>query len=633
MATVGSITAKLVADASGLNAGLDRAGSRISLWAATQQARLGKLDKSFSLLSGTIIGFGRGLAVGLAGVGISGALGVLRDVAKEYADLAAEASRTGLSTDQFQEFRYAANKAKVNVDALTDGLKEMQLRSDEYIVTGSGSAAQAFKRLGYSVDDVKKKLADPAEFFQELIDKIGTLNKASQIRITDEIFGGTGGEQFLQILQQGTGWLQRMRTEAHNVGAVVKSDTIRAAIELDNKFNAVATTVGTGLKSAIVAAAEALGNFLDQFNSVENRTALKPLEDSLSVTEGAIGRLQGQIEALNKAVAAGDQSSGTMLDLADANDEMADLVAKANALRDQIAKIKDAGKVAFSPTATTTNATDAPGGWGLPVDDTATKKLADQKQAVLDLIGTLQFERATVGMSAKDLAVANALREAGTSATRGQREEITGLVTETYKLDKAQAEASATFGFYQATFSSFWTSSISAIRSGTSAWQAFGDAAVSSLNKIADRALGTAFNSIFSVMFPGYATGGPVTPVASFALGGYTGAGGKYAPAGVVHRGEYVFDQDAVRRIGVGNLEMLRQGVGYADGGYVGNLAAKVTGVARDSGSPIVINAGIDARGSNLSEAQIDALLKRRNQELERSLPQMLANARRRGSI
>lgn len=634
MATVGSITAKLVADASGLNAGLDRAGSRISLWAATQQARLGKLDKSFSLLSGTIIGFGRGLAVGLAGVGISGALGVLRDVAKEYADLAAEASRTGLSTDQFQEFNYAANKAKVNVDALTDGLKELQLRSDEYIVTGSGSAAQAFKRLGYSVDDVKKKLADPAEFFQELIDKIGTLNKASQIRITDEIFGGTGGEQFLQILQQGTGWLQRMRTEAHNVGAVVKSDTIRAAIELDNKFNAVATTVGTGLKSAIVVASEALGNFLDQFSSVENRTALKPLEDSLSVTEGAIGRLQGQLEALNKSIAMGDKSSGTKLDLADANDEMADLVTKANALRDQIAKIKDAGKVTFAPTtSTTTGATDAPGGWGLAVDDTATKKLADQKQAVLDLISALQFERATVGQSGADLAVANSLREAGAVATREQRAQITSLIKETAALDKAQQAAAADLSFYQSSFTGFFTSALSSIRGGTSAWAAFRDAGVNALDKIADRAIGMALSSVFSVMFPGYATGGPVTPVASFALGGYTGAGGKYAPAGVVHHGEFVFDQEAVRRIGVGNLEMLRQGTGYADGGYVGNLAAKVTGVARDSGSPIVIHAGIDARGSNLSEAQIDALLKKRNRELERTLPAMLANARRRGSM
>jgi len=54
---------------------------------------------------------------------------------------------------------------------------------------------------------------------------------------------------------------------------------------------------------------------------------------------------------------------------------------------------------------------------------------------------------------------------------------------------------------------------------------------------------------------------------AYFAEGGYTGNGGKYDPAGVVHKGEYVFDADSTRRIGVGALNRMR---GYAEGGYVG---------------------------------------------------------------
>jgi myosin heavy subunit len=44
-----------------------------------------------------------------------------------------------------------------------------------------------------------------------------------------------------------------------------------------------------------------------------------------------------------------------------------------------------------------------------------------------------------------------------------------------------------------------------------------------------------------------------------FATGGYTGDGGKYEPAGVVHRGEFVFNKDATRRIGVKNLEFLHE--------------------------------------------------------------------------
>ncbi len=45
-----------------------------------------------------------------------------------------------------------------------------------------------------------------------------------------------------------------------------------------------------------------------------------------------------------------------------------------------------------------------------------------------------------------------------------------------------------------------------------------------------------------------------------FASGGYTGPGSKYQPAGIVHKGEYVFDQASTNRIGVSQLEALRNG-------------------------------------------------------------------------
>lgn len=65
-----------------------------------------------------------------------------------------------------------------------------------------------------------------------------------------------------------------------------------------------------------------------------------------------------------------------------------------------------------------------------------------------------------------------------------------------------------------------------------------------------------------------------------FAEGGYTGDGGKYQPAGVVHAGEYVFSAKAVRRLGLAaldNLHRLSKGAptpliprySYAEGGVV----------------------------------------------------------------
>lgn len=64
-----------------------------------------------------------------------------------------------------------------------------------------------------------------------------------------------------------------------------------------------------------------------------------------------------------------------------------------------------------------------------------------------------------------------------------------------------------------------------------------------------------------------------------FYSGGYTGPGGKYQVAGTVHKDEFVFPKEAVRRIGVGNLYAQMRGAvgavaapsssGYANGGLV----------------------------------------------------------------
>lgn len=67
----------------------------------------------------------------------------------------------------------------------------------------------------------------------------------------------------------------------------------------------------------------------------------------------------------------------------------------------------------------------------------------------------------------------------------------------------------------------------------------------------------------------GYANGGGVGY--NDEPGGFTGRGNKYTPAGVVHKGEFVFTKEATKRLGVANLYALMREAqhGYANGGGV----------------------------------------------------------------
>lgn len=79
-----------------------------------------------------------------------------------------------------------------------------------------------------------------------------------------------------------------------------------------------------------------------------------------------------------------------------------------------------------------------------------------------------------------------------------------------------------------------------------------------------------------------------------FASGGYTGPGGKYQPAGIVHKGEYVFDQASTNRIGVSQLEALRNGQPLdATLGRTG-FGTGVQNVNSDNSSKTTINAPIE---------------------------------------
>lgn len=66
----------------------------------------------------------------------------------------------------------------------------------------------------------------------------------------------------------------------------------------------------------------------------------------------------------------------------------------------------------------------------------------------------------------------------------------------------------------------------------------------------------------------GFAGGGAVP---QFDSGGYTGAGGKFEPKGIVHGGEFVFTKEATSALGVDNLyALMHNAQGYAEGGVVG---------------------------------------------------------------
>lgn len=127
--------------------------------------------------------------------------------------------------------------------------------------------------------------------------------------------------------------------------------------------------------------------------------------------------------------------------------------------------------------------------------------------------------------------------------------------------------------------------------------------------------------------FPGgQAVAGWLGRAMRFDGGGYTGDGGRHEPAGIVHRGEYVFSAPATRAIGVDRLEaMHRTARGYAQGGLVGGGPRAGFG-GGPSGRPLRLQLELVSRVG--PDANIrPAVARIAGDVLAQAQPQMLAEA------
>jgi len=628
------------------------------------------LEKSSSRVATIMKNFGAGLAGGIVGglsfAAIEQVVGRVGRIANGIAQIGDEAKRAGVSAEVFQEWRYVAEQARIPIDGLIDGLKELSLRGDEFAETGKGSAAEAFQRLGYSATDLKVKLKDPSALLLEIIDRLGKFDKAAQIRVSDELFGGSAGERFVELLDQGAAGIRKTIDEARDLGVVLDDELIAKAAELDRQFNAIANTVGFALKSAIVSAAHSLSEFIDGFRDFENQRTttlgnkLKELgrerldiekqifeiqeqqRDSASITDDATGRTA----RYNQALAERRQR------LADIADEEA-----------RIGGIVDSRTAPMQVTDTPwTPPTPPPGGFGGGGSSSRNSAAAAQRerQAVLELIAELEEELRLIGATDAERRASEASRMAGSAATEEQRQRIIALNeaihAENRQLDEQRrrmqtaADAARDFigGFQQD------------IMSGVPPLQALGNAIGRLSDRIFDELLtalfevkeagegGGGLGGIFKWLFGlfGFATGGQIS-TAKHAPQVQRRAGGGmiYGPGGprddkvpvLASDGEFIVNAAATQKHRA-LLEAINSGAiaAFADGGAVGGASAAVSRIhpaANQNSTPtqqISISAPITVNGSAGTPEQNEDLSRRMAQQLEATMRGIVADEMRR---
>lgn len=235
-------------------------------------------------------GFAMAFAGGILAGGFAGLISSAKAAAESIASIGDAAQRAGIGIQAFQELAYVAEQNRIPVDALVDGMKELNLRADEFITTGKGPAAEAFQRLGFSATQLREALKNPSELLVEIIDRMQRLNTAAQIRVADEVFGGTAGERFVELLDMGADGIREMIREGHELGIIIDEEMVQKAKDVDRAFKQLAQTVGTNVKSAIVSAASEVQHLLNLLDSVDQRqesTIRREIAERQAAIQGA----------------------------------------------------------------------------------------------------------------------------------------------------------------------------------------------------------------------------------------------------------------------------------------------------------------------------------------------------------
>ncbi|KAB7767629.1 phage tail tape measure protein [Xanthomonas maliensis] len=149
--------------------------------------------------------------------------------------------------------------------------------------------------------------------------------------------------------------------------------------------------------------------------------------------------------------------------------------------------------------------------------------------------------------------------------------------------DQASNAAGAVESATTSALSSFEDMVVKATTNGKLSFSDMANSIIADFARIAAR---KGIVSLLGAVFGGGAGAGTVQreaiPLQGWDTGGYTGPGGKFEPAGIVHKGEGVLSQRDIASIGgpgafLSLLNTIRSGRGYAGGGLVGSTAMPST--------------------------------------------------------
>lgn len=529
-------------------------------------------------------------------------------------DLGDAAERAGISGERLQILRHALELNAGSADQADAALIRFNKSIGEVALSGSGPAAGALTALGISIRDTAGQIRPTGELFDEVTDKLGRVGDQARIQaIAARLFGREAGSAMAVTLAQGTAAMEDYEAHLRSIGGIASGAVLDKADELDKRFRSLSTTISVAFKTAAVNVADSVFDIIGEMNRLADSIP-KPIDASArgAATGSYIGnKPKFMVDRAFEAIG----SNGPDPDL-------------------HAALYRKAYPITVGQ---------------LGEDDTP--DLERRAKAIANVTKSLQFEMDQLGRTSREQEVYNQLSRAGVDINSKAGQEIASLTRRLHdqreaqrQLEEVRQESIRRMQDIREIGRETGRDLVNAFRDGKITTDEWADA----LGRLSDRLFEMSKNSLLDKLFGkqgsdsfgmlGGALLNAIPGIQSAAPGGVTFG----VTPGLHHEGGIAGYATSHRTVPAATFFGAER---YHGGGIAGlrsnevpailQRGERILPVGQPAGGLISISmpTTIDARGSQITEAQFAAMLDQRDQRIRRELPAMVQSARGRGQF
>jgi len=180
-----------------------------------------------------------GITVGAVAVG-----GAMLKAGEKFAETTDHidkmSQKLGMTRKGFQEWDFILSQNGASIDGMKSGMVKLNNSFDE-LKSGSGAGADAFKRLGLTMDDLAGKSQE--EIFELTVKSLqGVSDESERAAIANDLLGKSALE-LTPLLNAGADSIDAMKEQANEMGMVIGDDAIDAGVKFADTMDQLKRTV------------------------------------------------------------------------------------------------------------------------------------------------------------------------------------------------------------------------------------------------------------------------------------------------------------------------------------------------------------------------------------------------------